>query len=62
MADTLDDPEAAVAMRIESADSLRHRFKDASLITDDNMRGEWAPPGTFIAIHSAAKAKDRMKD
>ncbi len=49
-------------MRIESADSLRHRFKDASLITDDNMRGEWAPPGTFIAIHSAAKAKDRIKD
>ncbi len=62
LADTLDDPEAAVAMRIESADSLRHRFKDASLITDDNMRGEWAPPGTFIAIHSAAKAKDRIKD
>jgi len=62
LADTLHDPEATVAMRIESADSLRHRFKDASLITDDNMRGEWMPPGTFIAIHSAAKAKARIKD
>ena len=47
LADTMDDADASKAMRIESADSLRRRFRGARLITDDNMGAEWSPPEIF---------------
>ena len=47
LGDTLLEAGAERGMRLESADSLRRRFKDAMLITDDNMRGEWTPPAWY---------------
>jgi len=41
LADTLHDEDFNEPMRIEGGDSIRRRFRDARLITDDNMGSEW---------------------
>jgi spermidine synthase len=50
LADTLNDRDVTEAMRIESIESLRQRFKNSRLITDDNMGTEWIPPQRFGSL------------
>jgi spermidine synthase len=58
LADTLHDPNPALAMRLESAESIRNRLKGSTLITDDNMWGEWTPPARYSA---APEGQGRIK-
>ncbi|HYM08338.1 MAG TPA: fused MFS/spermidine synthase [Terriglobales bacterium] len=41
LADTVSHPNGSEPMRLEPAESLRHRLKGARIITDDNMGTEW---------------------
>ena len=57
LADTLRDPNPTWGMRLESDQSLRNRLKGSTLITDDNMQGEWTPPARYAAAPAAPPAR-----